>query len=216
MHFCYAWLNIGATKTSTLYCEIFKQLLSKGVIDSAKRLLLVGMPGPETARIHRSIREGNLTRQVMLVSGISDAEMQWCYRNCDLLLAPSIIEGFGLPVAEALLAGCRVVCSDIPSFREVGGSTAATWGWVQMRFGTLPWQSARLCGVGDHRPFRFHSYLPRSLPSSICGSIGPSQPLQYLRPNRQYLMVLPPLTAALLGHLKLARTPQRPGAARTW
>ena len=36
------------------------------------------------------------------------------------LSAPSITEGFGLPVAEALLAGCRVVCSDIPAHREVG------------------------------------------------------------------------------------------------
>jgi glycosyltransferase involved in cell wall biosynthesis len=31
-----------------------------------------------------------------------------------------MIEGFGLPIVEALLAGCRVVCSDIPAFREVG------------------------------------------------------------------------------------------------
>jgi glycosyltransferase involved in cell wall biosynthesis len=30
------------------------------------------------------------------------------------------VEGFGLPVVEALLAGCRVVCSDIAAFREVG------------------------------------------------------------------------------------------------
>jgi glycosyltransferase involved in cell wall biosynthesis len=37
------------------------------------------------------------------------------------LLAPSLIEGFGLPVAEALLAGCPVICSDIPAFRELGG-----------------------------------------------------------------------------------------------
>ena len=47
--------------------------------------------------------------------------MQWCYRHCALLVAPSTVEGFGLPVAEALLAGCRVICSDIPAFREVGG-----------------------------------------------------------------------------------------------
>jgi glycosyltransferase involved in cell wall biosynthesis len=35
-------------------------------------------------------------------------------------VAPSITEGFGLPVAEALLVGCRIVCSDIPAHREVG------------------------------------------------------------------------------------------------
>src|SRR5208337_424260 len=56
----------------------------------------------------------------VLLNGISDAQLQWCYRNCSLLLAPSTTEGFGLPVAEALLAGCRVVCSDIPPFREFG------------------------------------------------------------------------------------------------
>jgi glycosyltransferase involved in cell wall biosynthesis len=47
--------------------------------------------------------------------------LQWCYCNSQLLLAPSLVEGFGLPVAEALLAGCPVVCSDIPAFRELGG-----------------------------------------------------------------------------------------------
>jgi glycosyltransferase involved in cell wall biosynthesis len=46
--------------------------------------------------------------------------LQWCYLNCEALVAPSLTEGFGLPVAEALLAGCRVVCSDIPAHREVG------------------------------------------------------------------------------------------------
>jgi glycosyltransferase involved in cell wall biosynthesis len=35
---------------------------------------------------------------------------------------PSMTEGFGLPVAEALLAGCRIVCSNIPAFREIGGT----------------------------------------------------------------------------------------------
>jgi glycosyltransferase involved in cell wall biosynthesis len=36
------------------------------------------------------------------------------------LVAPSITEGFGLPVAEAMLAGCRVVCSEIPAHWEIG------------------------------------------------------------------------------------------------
>ena len=45
----------------------------------------------------------------------------WLYENCELLIAPSSTEGFGLPVVEGLLCGSRVVCSDIPAFREVGG-----------------------------------------------------------------------------------------------
>jgi len=46
--------------------------------------------------------------------------LQWCYRNCEVLVSPSITEGFGLPVAEALLAGCRVVCSEITAHWEIG------------------------------------------------------------------------------------------------
>jgi glycosyltransferase involved in cell wall biosynthesis len=108
-------------KNIVLALKIFNRLLSTGSIDSTSRLLIVGMSGPETGRIYRHIREASLTQRVELVSGISDEEMQWCYRHCELLLAPSIVEGFGLPVAEGLLAGCRVICSDIPPFREVGG-----------------------------------------------------------------------------------------------
>jgi glycosyltransferase involved in cell wall biosynthesis len=57
---------------------------------------------------------------VLLCSGLSEGELRWCYENCCVLLAPSSLEGFGLPVAEGILAGSRIVCSDIPAFRELG------------------------------------------------------------------------------------------------
>ena len=82
---------------------------------------MIGVPGPETGSIERQICEARLEQKILLLTGISDSELQWCYRNCELLLAPSTIEGFGLPVVEALQAGCKTVCSDIPAFREVGG-----------------------------------------------------------------------------------------------
>jgi glycosyltransferase involved in cell wall biosynthesis len=66
------------------------------------------------------IVELGLSKRVTLLAGLSEAELQWCYRYCEALLAPSTVEGFGLPVVEGLLAGCRVVCSDIPAFRELG------------------------------------------------------------------------------------------------
>lgn len=99
----------------------FKRLIARDEISQDTRLIIVGMPGPESGNLYGFVRAADLTERVVFVSGISDAELQWCYRNCELLLAPSILEGFGLPVIEAQFAGCRIVCSDIPAFREVGG-----------------------------------------------------------------------------------------------
>ena len=107
-------------KNILLAMKIFQRLLRTGGIDPATRLVVVGVSGPETSRIRRFENAAGLAEKVVLLSGISDAEMQWFYSNCEVLLAPSIVEGFGLPVAEALLAGCRIVCSDIAAFRELG------------------------------------------------------------------------------------------------
>ncbi len=110
-----------ANKNIPLAVRIFERLLRRGVVRHHAKLVVIGIPGPESPRIHAQIRTSELEPSVVLLNGISDSEMQWCYRNCQLLLAPSSIEGFGLPIAEALLAGCPVVCSDIPAFREIGG-----------------------------------------------------------------------------------------------
>jgi glycosyltransferase involved in cell wall biosynthesis len=102
---------------------VFERLLRTRQIAPDTRMLILGIPGPETPAIQGFIATSGLAQSVLLLNGISDQQLQWCYRNCSLLLAPSFIEGFGLPVAEALLAGCRIVCSDIPAFRELCGNT---------------------------------------------------------------------------------------------
>jgi glycosyltransferase involved in cell wall biosynthesis len=109
-------------KNIVLAMEVFERLLKAGDIASDTRLVVLGIEGPETARIHRHLRASAAADRILLLRGISDAELAWCYAHCELLLAPSLIEGFGLPIVEAMLHHCRVVCSDIPAFREVGGS----------------------------------------------------------------------------------------------
>jgi glycosyltransferase involved in cell wall biosynthesis len=106
-------------KNVLLALRVFQRALRTGQIARTMRLVIVGLPGPESAKIHRFVNRAKLKHSVVFVDGISDAELAWCYRHAELLLAPSIIEGFGLPVLEAQLAGCRVVCSEIPAFREV-------------------------------------------------------------------------------------------------
>jgi glycosyltransferase involved in cell wall biosynthesis len=109
-------------KNIPLAVETFRRLLAGNDIAPTSLLVVVGIEGPETARIHRAIAAAGLARQVVLLQGVSDAALQWLYAHAELLLAPSTVEGFGLPVVEAMLHHCPVVCSDIPAFREVGGS----------------------------------------------------------------------------------------------
>lgn len=108
-------------KNLMLLLRIFQRLVCEEGIDPKVRLVIIGIHGPQTRAIQRFLADAHLEKRVTLLTGIPDEAMQWCYRNCNLLIAPSMIEGFGLPVAEGLLAGCRVVCSDIQAFREIGG-----------------------------------------------------------------------------------------------
>jgi glycosyltransferase involved in cell wall biosynthesis len=101
--------------------RVFERLLRAGRIADCTRLVIVGIPGPETHAILRYLARAKISDRVILLNGLSEEQLQWCYYNSQLLLAPSLVEGFGLPVAEALLAGCPVICSDIPAFRELGG-----------------------------------------------------------------------------------------------
>jgi glycosyltransferase involved in cell wall biosynthesis len=108
-------------KNIPLLIRVFGSLLGRGAIHSSTNLVIVGITGPETASIHEMVAQRSLSRRVFFRDGLSDPELQWCYERSDALAVPSTTEGFGLPVAEGLLAGCRVICSDIPALREVGG-----------------------------------------------------------------------------------------------
>jgi glycosyltransferase involved in cell wall biosynthesis len=107
-------------KNIPLLIRTFDRLLRFGQINPGMKLVVIGIAGPETRSIHRLVSSCGLGRSVHFLEGLPEPELQWCYARCEALAAPSMTEGFGLPVVEALLAGCRVICSDIPAHREVG------------------------------------------------------------------------------------------------
>ena len=67
---------------------------------------------------------GELPDGAQHLGAVDDARLDALYAGATAVVALSLYEGFGLPVAEALAAGTPVVCSDIPPFREVSGGAA--------------------------------------------------------------------------------------------
>jgi glycosyltransferase involved in cell wall biosynthesis len=63
--------------------------------------------------------------RVIRLDGLAFPELVALYQRCAVCIFPSLYEGFGLPVVEAMLAGVPVVASDIPTHREVGGTAIA-------------------------------------------------------------------------------------------
>jgi glycosyltransferase involved in cell wall biosynthesis len=62
--------------------------------------------------------------RLQILGAVDDARLSALYRAADLLCMPSLDEGFGLPVLEAMSVGLPVVASDIPALRELGGDAA--------------------------------------------------------------------------------------------
>ena len=74
--------------------------------------------------IESEIRKLNLEDRIILPGKINDSNKQWLYANCEALLFPSLAEGFGLPVIEAMNEGKPVFLSKHTSLPEIGGELA--------------------------------------------------------------------------------------------
>jgi glycosyltransferase involved in cell wall biosynthesis len=106
-------------KNLDLVIRAFEHLVSARDFSGDMGLVIAGAPGPETF-VLRNLASGLIsTSRVSFLSGLSDAELAWLYRNCELFIAASSIEGFCLPLLESLELSTRLLCSDIPVFHEV-------------------------------------------------------------------------------------------------
>ncbi len=83
-------------------------------------LVVVGALGWETGETLDSLR--SLGDRASMLGHISDAALAELYRRCAVFCYPSLAEGFGLPVLEAMAAGAAVLTSNTSSLPEVGGN----------------------------------------------------------------------------------------------
>lgn len=73
-----------------------------------------------TQKIISLAKELNVEKQLILPGKINDSQKLWLYKNCQAFLFPSLAEGFGLPVIEALSVGAKVVATNKCSLPEIG------------------------------------------------------------------------------------------------
>lgn len=80
--------------------------------------------GSYAKRIAEESKRLGISERVIMPGEISEEEKLWLYKNCEAFLFPSLTEGFGLPVVEAMSQGKPVFCSNLTSLPEIGGSHA--------------------------------------------------------------------------------------------
>ncbi|MBW9232247.1 glycosyltransferase family 4 protein [Leptospira santarosai] len=83
-------------------------------------LVIAGRLGWKSEGLTQLLKEGSLESEgIFFVENPADEVLAWLYRRCSAFLFPSIHEGFGLPLLEALREGKICVASDIPVFHEI-------------------------------------------------------------------------------------------------
>ncbi len=82
-------------------------------------IVVVGTPWSDAERAE--IARLGIEDRVGQLDGVDDATLVRLYRAADALVYPSLYEGFGLPLLEAMAGGCPIIASRIPSTLEVAG-----------------------------------------------------------------------------------------------
>jgi glycosyltransferase involved in cell wall biosynthesis len=87
-------------------------------------LVLAGKLGWHTAEIVAAMESSPMRPRIRHLGFVSEAEKWTLLRNCEMLVYPSLYEGFGLPVLEGMVAGAPVITSNLSSMPEVAGDAA--------------------------------------------------------------------------------------------
>ena len=92
-----------------------------GTVSAPPRLVIVGNDGWLSDDVYRLVAELHLRDAVLFVKNASADELLWLYHRATLYALPSLYEGFGLTVLEAMRCGLPVVASNVAALPEVVG-----------------------------------------------------------------------------------------------
>jgi glycosyltransferase involved in cell wall biosynthesis len=105
--------------------EAFAHILKdEEIAKSDLELVIVGKKGWLYEEILEAPKKFDVSQKVKILDFVPDDELKEMYHNARVFVLPSLYEGFGLPVLEAMQYGCPVITSNISSLPEAGGNAA--------------------------------------------------------------------------------------------
>lgn len=110
-------------KNTRRIVEAFNQLEPQ-TTDLRLQLVLVGSPGYGYEKIQEAIAQSSNKHRIRLLGWVAPDDLAALMGAAEAFVFPSLSEGFGMPVLEALAAGTPVVCTRGSSLEEVGGDAA--------------------------------------------------------------------------------------------
>ncbi len=113
--------TIEPRKNHSLLLHLWRQLVAE-LGEAAPQLVVIGQRGWECEQVVDLLdRCAALQGHVTELPRCDDRELATWLKHAQALLFPSFIEGFGMPLVEALMLGVPVIASDLPVFREIAG-----------------------------------------------------------------------------------------------
>ena len=88
------------------------------------RFVLVRRLRRRDREFERLIADPSIRDRLVVIGHVRDEELRALYRNAQAFFFPSLVEGFGLPIIEAMASRCPVVTSDCGAMAEVAGDAA--------------------------------------------------------------------------------------------
>ncbi len=119
-------LYVGMSQSHKNLDRLLQAMALLGRVDADPPGLAIIGPNVahERAALLRRVHELDIARCVHFLNTLPDEEVTLAYHAADVLVQPSLVEGFGLTVLEAMQCGRPCVASDIPAFREITGGAA--------------------------------------------------------------------------------------------
>lgn len=96
----------------------------KQILNNPPKLVIVGRWGCKSDRIKEVVQQLELIQDVIFTDYIPDEHLPLIYNNALLFVFPSLAEGFGLPLLEAMACGLPVIASNAPALKEIAEEVA--------------------------------------------------------------------------------------------